>query len=187
MKFEANFEDLNVSGSVAYFDMANTQVQYVFTDPNIGAIILQDPTGDTAKGWEAELHLRKKTSNGNLNLVATYSNMSTFRVSTGLRALEAPDQTYSLFGKYSWTSGSLSGLTLGGGLHDQSMKLTGTYSTDFPMTFTIMGRYEINKNWSVQLNGENITDERYVVFVANPALVQAADGANYRLSLKYHW
>ena len=55
------------------------------------------------------------------------------------------------------------------------------------MTFTIMGRYEINKNWSVQLNGENITDERYVVFVANPALVQAADGANYRLSLKYHW
>jgi iron complex outermembrane recepter protein len=187
VKFEANFEDLNVSGSVAYFDMANTQVQYVFTDPNIGAIILQDPTGDTAKGWEAELHLSKKTSNGNLNLVATYSNMSTFRVSTGLRALEAPDQTYSLFGKYSWTSGSLSGLTLGGGLHDQSLKLTGAYTSDFPMTFTIMGRYEINKNWSVQLNGENITDERYVTYVANAALVQAADGANYRLSLKYHW
>lgn len=187
VKFEMNYEGLSVSGSVAYFDMANTHVQYVFVDPNLGPIILQDPTGDTAKGWEAELHLRKHTANGHADLVATYSDMTTFRVSTGLRALEAPDQTHSLFGKYSWTSGSLTGLTVGGGVHDQSMKLTGAYTTDFPMTFTIMGRYEINKHWSVQLNGENITDERYVAFVANAALVQAAPGSNYRLSLKYTW
>ena len=187
IKFSLDYEDLSVSGSLAYFDMANTYVQYVFNDPNLGGIIMQDPTGDTAKGWEAELRLRKQFAGGHADLVATYSNMETFRVSTGLRALEAPDTTYSLFGKYSWTSGPLRGLSFGGGLHDQSMKLTGAYTSDHPMTYSIMARYDINRHWTVQLNGENITDERYIVYIANPALVQAAPGANFRLSVKHSW
>jgi iron complex outermembrane receptor protein len=179
--------DLDFSGSIAYFDMANTNISITKTDPVLGLVLVQDPTGDTAKGWETDLRLRWKTSTGYADLIATYIDMTTFRVSTGRRALEAPDTAYSLFGKYGWESGPLAGFSFGGGLHDQSMKLTGTYTTDYPMTYTMMAKYDLNRHWSVQLNGENITDERYVVNVANAALVQASQGANYRLLVKYIW
>jgi len=186
-KFELSYDDFSLSGSVAFFDMANTHVWYSFNDPILGPISLQDPTGDTSKGWETDIHINKKTSNGNAHVVFTYMDIETFRKSTGLRALGAPDTSFSVFGKYSWTSGPVEGLTLGGGFRDESLKLSGAYTVDIPMTFTIMGRYQINKRWSVQLNGENITDERFVVNVANPALAQGSLGANYRLSAKFTW
>ncbi len=187
VKYDLTYGNLALTGSLAHFDMANTNVQVYFTDPVLGLIIVQDPTGDTAKGWEAEVRARWKTDAGTADLIATYYDAETLRVSTRGPATEAPGRVHSLFGKYTWTSGPLAGLTVGGGVFDQSEKITGAYTTDFPATYSLLARYAINPQWSVQLNGDNVTDERYVVFIANPALVQVAAGANYRLSVKYTW
>ena len=187
VKLDTKIRNLALTGSLAYFDMANTNVLTTFTDPQLGLILVQDPTGDTAKGWEAELRARLKTDNGFADIVATYYDADTNRISTGGPALEAPGRAYSLFGKYAWESGALKGFAVGAGMFDQTEKLTGGYTTDFPKTYSLLARYSINQHWSIQLNGDNVTDERYIVYVANPALVMTSLGANYRLTMKYKW
>lgn len=187
IKIDTDFHNLALTGTLAYFDMANTNVLTTFTDPQLGLILVQDPTGDTAKGWEAEIRARLKTDNGFLDVVATYYEADTNRISTGGPALEAPGHAYSLFGKYSWESGALQGFSVGAGMFDQSKKLTGAYTTDYPKTYSLLAKYSINKNWSIQVNGDNVTDERYIMFVANPALVITSLSANYRLTVKYKW
>ena len=65
---------------------------------------------------------------------------------------------------------------------------TGNNNTlDYPVTYSLMARYDIGKKWAVQLNGMNVTDEKYISNAINTGLVQVAPRAEYRVSLKYIW
>lgn len=189
-KITKTTERFSISASVAAFEMAQTQIRIQFPDPSVptGTRQSQDAAGDTAKGWEAELSGRMNTGNGHLDLVASYYDAKTRRVSDGGRNPGAPDNTYSLFAKYSWTSTALRGLSLGVGTYEQSLVRTGNNNTiDYPPVYNLMARYEFKKRWAVQLNGTNITDETYIANVINASLVQVAPAAEYRLSVRYLW
>jgi outer membrane receptor protein involved in Fe transport len=89
--------------------------------------------------------------------------------------------------KYSWTGGPLKGLMVGATYFDQSTKRNASFLIDFPATYRLFGRYAWGKHWSVQVNLDNITDERYIVAIAGNGLVQTVPGAQYNLTVKYRW
>jgi len=189
-KFTKANERFSLNASVAVYDMAQTWIRTSTPDSTVpgGVRFSQDPTGDTAKGWEVELAGSLKSGDGHFDLVATYSDAKTRRVSDGGRNPGAPDNTYSLFAKYSWTSTALQGLTLGAGLYDQSLVRTGNNNTiDYPVTYNLLARYAFKKRWAVQLNGTNVTDKLYIANVITAGLVQVAPAAEYRLSVRYDW
>lgn len=189
-KITKSIERFSISATVAAFEMAQTQIRISFPDPSVptGIRQSQDPSGDTSKGWEAELAGRVNVDSGHFNLVATYYDAETRRVSDGGRNPGAPDNTYSLFAKYTWVRTGLKGATLGAGFYDQSLVRVGNNNTnDHPIIYNVLARYEFNRKWAVQLNGTNVTDETYIASVLNAALVQVAPRAEYRLSVKYIW
>lgn len=189
-KVAKSTERYSISATIAAFEMAQTQIRISFPDPSVptGTRQSQDPTGDTAKGWEAELAGRLNIDSGHFDLVATYYDAKTRRVSDGGRNPGAPDNTYSLFAKYTWVRTGLKGTTLGAGFYDQSLIRVGNNNTtDNPIIYNVLARYEFNRKWAVQLNGTNITDETYIASALNAALVQVAPKAEYRLSVRYNW
>ncbi|HRE82380.1 MAG TPA: TonB-dependent receptor plug domain-containing protein [Opitutaceae bacterium] len=176
-------------GNVAYFEMLQTNIRTSIPDSTVpGGIRYFQTESDSTEGWETELGGRITNDTGYVELVGTYYDVSTYRAADRGRAVGAPDRTYSLLAKYSWTSGSLKGLTLGAGVYDQTVVRTGNNNTiDYPVTYSAMARYIFAEKWAVQLNGMNITDERYISNVINTGLVQVAPRAEYRLSVKYTW
>lgn len=189
-KFTKSIEQFSLNATVAVYDMAQTQIRNSKPDASVagGVRYGQDAAGDTAKGWEVEVASRLNTSSGHLDFVATYADAQTRRVVDGGRNPGAPDNTYSLFTKYSWTSTALKGFTLGAGVYDQSLVRVGNNNTnDHPPTYNLLARYEFKKHWAIQLNGTNISDERYIASVITAGLVQVAPAAEYRLSVRYQW
>ncbi|MBL9215387.1 MAG: TonB-dependent receptor [Opitutaceae bacterium] len=186
IKFEKSTPQFNVYGNFAHFDMALTNVR---TSAVVnGNVVIVQTKQDNSKGWEAELGFRYKLENSHADLIVTYSDITTIRAADGGWAPEAPENVFSLWGKYTWTSSSLKGLTVGGGVYDQTKKRTGnTYYVDYPATYNLLARYDINERWSVQLNGDNLTDEYYITTIATPGLVLTTNGAQYRLTATYRW
>ncbi len=189
LKFMRKGERYRLHGSVAAFDMLQTNIRTSTPDPSIpGGIRYSQTKSDSTEGWEMELGGRLLFPSGYLEVIGTYYDVTTLRAADGGRASGAPDRTYSLFGKYSWTATALNGLTIGGGVYDQSDLRTGNNNTlDYPVTYSLMARYDIGKKWAVQLNGMNVTDEKYISNAINTGLVQVAPRAEYRVSLKYIW
>ncbi len=187
LKFEKKLDRVSVYGSLAFFDMALTNVRTSALDPVFGIIIVQTKQ-DSAEGWEFETGGRLTTDSGHADVMLTYSDLNSVRAADDGWNPEAPETTYSVFAKYSWTSSSLKGLTVGGGFYDQSKKRTGnTYYVDYPVTYSVLARYDVNPRWSLQLNGDNITDERYITTIATPGLVLTALGAQYKLTATLRW
>ena len=140
-------------------------------------------TGEVARGWNASAsytHYSAKDADG-LPFNSIYPR-DLFRVFT----------TYDL-------SGPLAGVTVGGGINWEGK----TYTTDpaapagnttnnqilqdsFAMV-NLMARYEINKNWSAQLNVDNLTDKKHLAMFA--AYNQITYGAPRRVTaaLKYRF
>ena len=179
----------SLNATVAVYNMAQTQIRVSKVDTSLPAGIryYQDAGGDTAKGWEFELSGRLNTGNGYFDLVTSYLDAKTRRISDGGRNVGAPDNTFGLFAKYSWTGTALKGFTLGAGRYDQSLVRTqaNNNTIDYPATYNLMARYDFKKRWAVQLTGTNITDELYISSVIAAGLVQVAPAAEYRLSVRY--
>jgi outer membrane receptor protein involved in Fe transport len=92
-----------------------------------------------------------------------------------------------LMGKYEWTTGPLKGVTVGATYFDQDAKRNSIWTIDFPATYNLFARYAWSKSWSVQLNLNNITDERYIIAIAANGLVQTVPGFDGKLAVKYKW
>ena len=182
---------VSVFGNVAYYDMALTNVRTFGVLPEgipPGSIGIVQSARDSAKGWEFEGGLRYDTGDGELNLIVTYTDgESATAADPRLSAVDFVPKKQSLMARYAWNQGSLSGLMLGATYFDQNRKRNATYWIDFPATSNLFGRYAWGKKWSVQLNLNNITDERYIVAIAGNGLVQTEPGFDTKLAVKYVW
>jgi iron complex outermembrane receptor protein len=182
-------ERFSFSGTIAAYDMAQTQIRISIIDATVpgGIRYTQSPTGDTSKGWETELVGRLNGPLGHLDALVNYSHGHTLRAIDGRPATNAPDTTESVFLKYTWTGGIFKGLAMGAGMYDESVINTGAYTIDQPAIYNIMARYDLSPRWALQLNGTNVTDKKYLASVLNTGLVQVAPRADYQLSAKYKW
>lgn len=188
-KFATKGDHFSTFGSFSVFDMAQTNIRTSVVDASVpGGIRYFQTARDQSKGWETQVGGRLTTSGGFAQLIATYYDAKTKRAADGRSIPGAPDNTYSLLAKYTWTATMLKGLTVGAGCYDQTKILTGgNYTIDFPVTYNLMANYRVNEKWSFQFNGNNVTNERYISNVITAGLVQVAPEAEYRLSSKYVW
>lgn len=192
IKIDYEFTDsITGYGSLVFYDMSLTNVRTFgplpeATNPGDNGII-QSP-GDMADGWELEYGLRIKGDAGIFDLLGTYAEGT----SKTAGAVNVPAQDFvpkkiSLMGKYEWTGGPLKGFVLGATYFDQDKKRNSTWTIDFPATYNVFARYAWDDHWSVQLNLNNLTDERYIVAIAANGLVQTEPGFDAKLAVKYKW
>ena len=192
LKVDHKFNDkFSVYGSWAHYDMSLTHVRTFGVLPEgnpPGSIGIVESAADMAQGWELEYGLRYAASNGELNLVGTYADgESQIAADPNQMAVDFVPRKTSLMARYAWKSGPLSGFMIGATYFDQSKKRNANWWIDFPATYNVFSRYAWGKHWSVQLNLNNITDERYIVAIAANGLVQTEDGFDSKLAIKYTW
>lgn len=192
LKVEHAFNDsISVHATYANYDMALTHVRTLGILPEgrpPGSIGIVESAADFAQGWELEYGARAKLSAGNLDLIGTYvDGKSQTAADKTVMAVDFVPQKISLMGRFGWTSGPLKGFGLGASYFDQTRKRNASYWIDFPATYNVFARYEWRKNWSVQLNLNNITDERYIVGIASTGLVQVEQGFDAKLALRYKY
>lgn len=192
IKIDHKFNDaVSAYGSWTYYDMSLTNVRTFGVLPEgnpPGSIGIVQSAADMAEGWELEYGLRFLTDSGELNLIGTYADGdSETAADPTMMAVDFVPKKTSLMARYSWSSGPLSGFMLGATYFDQSKKRNANYWIDFPATYNVFSRYAWGKHWSVQLNLNNITDERYIVAIAANGLVQTEPGFDTKLAVKYVW
>jgi len=192
VKVDHKFTDqLSAYGSVAYYDMSLTHVRTFGVLPEgnpPGSIGIVESAADMADGWEYEFGLRHATEAGELNLIATYADgNSSTAADPRLMAVDFVPKKESLMIRYGWKAGALKGAAIGATYFDQSKKRNANYWIDFPATYNVFARYAWGKNWSAQINLNNITDERYIVAIAANGLVQTEPGFDAKLAVRYTW
>jgi len=192
IKVDRKFSDsITGYGSLVFNDMSLTNVRTFGVLPEAlipgSTGIIQSP-GDLADGWELEYGLRVQASSGAFDFLGTFSKGN----SETAGASDTPAQDFvpqkaSLMGRYEWSSGPLSGLMLGATYFDQDAKRNAKWTIDFPATYGAFGRYAWSKQWSVQLNLNNLSDERHIVAIAADGLVQTEPGFDGKLAFRYKW
>jgi iron complex outermembrane recepter protein len=192
VKFDRHFsEQVSVYGAVAHYDMSLTNVRTFGLLPEgnpPGSIGIVQSAKDMSQGWEFEVGARRRTNDGELNLIATYADgKSQIAADRNQMAVDFVPQKTSLMVSYTWRTGGMKGLTLGATYFDQSKKRNASYWIDFPETYNVFGRYSWGENWTLQLNLNNLTNERYIVAIAANGLVQTEPGFDAKLALRYAW
>ena len=89
-------------------------------------------------------------------------------------------------------SGALAGVTVGGGVNWQGQNYTvapvgGRIQQDSFALVNLMARYEINQNWSAQVNVNNLTDKTSFGMNANSNQITYAAPRSYSATLKYRF
>lgn len=192
VKFDHSFNDkFSAYGSLTHYDMSLTHVRTFGVLPEgnpPGSVGIIESAADMSQGWELEYGLRFASTAAEFNLIGTYADgESQIAADPTQMAVDFVPRKTSLMARYSWKSGPLSGLMVGATYFDQSRKRNASYWIDFPATYNLFSRYAWGKHWSVQLNLNNITDERYIVAIAGNGLVQTEAGFDSKLAVKYVW
>ncbi len=195
VKYEHNFSDkISVYGSAAAFEMEQTNVVTfgVLPEGPPGSQGVIQSAKDSASGWETDLGIQIKTGSGRADILLTYFNGNSAIAADEGKAYVRQTQNFvpqkfSFLGKYSWSSGSLRGLRAGLGVIIQDDKRQGAWVVETPPLASAFFGYTVNKRWDLQLNLNNLTNERYIVQVATPGLVQGSDTFASKLTVKYRW
>ena len=185
VKFDHKFSDrVNMFGSLVYFNQYLTNVRTLVTG-NTGIPILVQSAKDSVKGIEFDLTARYKTSNGFADAILTVYDADG-KTAEGLPVNNHSELIVSLLGKYTFTSGPLRGLMLGGGVSDTGdMRAGGSYWVETKPTYVAFGRYQFNRKLSLQLNLQNITSERNIIGIGASGLVQVTDPIRTTLTARY--
>jgi iron complex outermembrane receptor protein len=124
-----------------------------------------------------------------ITLLAGISDMDS-KTATGVRANNVPQGvSYRLLGKYSVMKGALRNFSVGLGY-----EYTNERAGDAGDTFTLPAfgiwnafvSYRI-KQWSVQLNVDNLTDKVYALSSPQRTLVFPGDPRTYKVGVGYHF
>jgi len=184
-------EAMSVYGTLAHFKMSQTNIR-TFGPLGNGQVGIIQSEKDSADGWELEVGAQFKGTEGRADIFAGFfQGDSSIAADKGLpyvrQAANFVPKKYSVMARYSWLGGALRGLIVGGGVMDQTTKRDGAHTVDFPLVANMFASYRWGKKWEVQMNLDNLTNERYVVNVYAKGLVGVADPFRARATVKYSW
>lgn len=148
------------------------------TDP--GRKIFEAIEGVTSEGFELEI-IGQPTEGLNLN--AGYSQFKATDKDENEVNTNHPRKQFSLFATYNFVD-LLPRLTLGGGVNWQDKTYQGDIVQNEYALTNLMGRYEVSSKFDVQLNLNNIFDEKYYNYI-NSSQVRYGAPANWKLNFKY--
>ncbi|WP_226790390.1 TonB-dependent siderophore receptor [Aliarcobacter butzleri] len=176
----AYFEDkLNASFSVFRIE----QDKLAQTDPS-GAMIPGTTTqasieaeGTTSKGFEIDIN-GEITDNWNLGV--GYSQFEAKDADDNKINTSFPRKTFNVFSKYSWDK-----FSLGAGANWREKTYENGVEQESYVLVNAMAKYKIDKDLSVQLNVNNIFDEKYYTNIGFYNQVSYGDPRNFTLTMKY--
>ena len=192
------FFDEKLQTTVAVFQIVQDNLAQTDPDPTHVVPGTTPPTrasiaaeGATSEGFEIEV-IGKPVENWNVSL-----GYSQFQIKDAAGAkvnTSFPRQLLKLFTTYR-LSGALDGLVIGGGVNWQSEAYTASANpvTGAPFRFeqkayalvSLMARYEINDQLSLQANVENLTDETYYSQTGFYSQYRYGAPRNYTVGLNY--
>jgi len=182
--------DGKVFGSVAYFDMlvdpVVTQVQVTDSQGNILYGNVQ--TGEeTNKGFEADLGVVLDAGPGQWLAFGTLYNADPKNAS-GLKPSRVVAFKGTLFSKYEFTSGPISGFSFGGGVSDFGSQIgTGIAQQEGYTIYALVFGYKA-ENWSMTMNIDNVTDVQDAVVGSEASFsVYTARPRDVRLTISRKW
>jgi iron complex outermembrane recepter protein len=174
-----------LTGTFTVFDLIQDSVVVNVHDPLTGIQTLKPLGSRIIRGWEGDFdgqpinNVFLKVGIGKIDKAANENGQRPRWVGIGLN--------YKFFGKYTFNQGPLKGLSAGGGV-----VYTNDSAGDNTDTFTLPGHAEwealvqySRKNWSVQLNVRNLTDERYAITAVDRTRVYSGEPRNYSITWRY--
>ena len=187
LKFDHQLSDkLKIYGAVANFEMSLTNVR-TFGDLGNGVEGIIQSAQDSSKGWESDLGISTTLGEGRVDLVATYfdgdSYIATDRTVQAAGFIGRKD---SILAKYTFLNkGKLNNAMVGFGYEVSTGKRNGNFYVPGHEIINLFSRYNITKKLSIQLNLNNIGNERIIIAQAASALVQTLDPMRTRITLTY--
>jgi iron complex outermembrane receptor protein len=186
-----------LSATISYFDMELTNVAILQggISPVTGTAYFVASGLQKQKGWDGTVAYAPIPEWQ--ILVSAYKG--TVKDQTGAKVNNTYDSLYSFFTRYDFASGTLKGLSLGGG----AARTGGNYfaaqgnivypvgETPHPITLeavwnaTAFVGYRYNKNWTFRLNVENVLDKAFALGAQSPLLVDASPPRTFKLSTSY--
>lgn len=188
IKLDRSINDgLQVHGALTYFDLSLTNV--VTEGPlESGEFGTVQTEKDNVKGWEVDCGITQKLGEGKFDVILTgFDAKGKTAVDPKLEPSGFSPRIFSILAKYTWTGTALKGLTLGGSFYDEAPKRWIQWSVDGAQYINLFASYLVNEHWSVQLNLNNIQDERYIVGVNNTASVDTAEPFRGMLTTRFRW
>lgn len=187
-----------VAFSVAYFDIELTNVRVVFTqgpnDPLPGASGAKQDGKQTNKGLDFWLSLSKEFGPGTANLIATCYAGDT-KTERNVKPTAAVNNTYSLLASYALEKGALKRLKFGGGYIFKGERIVPSAS-GFPTGVVLkLPSYDVIrafasyswKNYSVQINVDNLADKQFVQGAESSVWVQTDPGRSFKGTFTYRF
>jgi iron complex outermembrane receptor protein len=188
-------EGSRVQGSFAFFDI--TQQNVLFYDYATSAYF---QTGEIrSRGVEAEVRAEPID---NLNIVGAYSYLwadvteSVQSDIVGKMPARMPKHQASLWGKYTFDQGPVSGLGLGAGVRyigeswgdaSNSFRVDGVTLFDATVDYDLGALSNRLEGTSVQVNATNLADTEYVASCSSRYACWYGTGRTVVASLKYKW
>lgn len=181
-----NFFDNRLTATISWFDMelSNLIIQ-VINPPELGGGTRPEATGkQKTDGVEMDLAWQPTD---NISLLLAVSDLDSTDANDRFFRGVPMDINYSVFGKYTFTEGLLSGYHAGLGYHHNAMApgdSTNTFFlTDTDLLDFFVG-YSVN-NWSIQLNVYNVTGEDGILSSVSDMLAIRAPDTNYRMTARF--
>lgn len=191
---KSRFLDDRLQTTVAYFDiqqdnLAQTDTSFVPTNPDQTSAYI-GAEGANSKGFEIEVVGQPIDG---WNISAGYTQFSIEDANGNDLNTDIATKTIKLFTSYEF-GGALQNLMLGGGVNWQNetysegldpLDQLGRLTQDAYALVSLMARYSITEDLSVQLNAANVTDEKYYSQIGQFNIYRYGTPRNYTLSLNY--
>ncbi|MDB6092476.1 MAG: TonB-dependent receptor [Verrucomicrobia bacterium] len=181
-------------GSVAYFDMAMTNVVVGGNAPDGSVDALGRPiqintqqAEQRSKGYEIEIGYRQDfTAFGHADIITTYYNADSID-EKGAKFYNSVPYIYTFLGKVTFTKGALKGLTVGAGIHEQGpiTEIVGVTTNYWPTTADAFAAYTFRDKWRLSVNVDNLTNKYYII--TGGSLSQGSDPRRTRMGMSYNW
>jgi outer membrane receptor for ferric coprogen and ferric-rhodotorulic acid len=152
-----------------------------------GAPVVIQSAQNNSAGWELDLGARLSNDIVDTDLIVTaYRAFTSAAAQNFGQAYNAVGDTFSVLGKFTFKEGP-KGLFLGASGNQVGKKFQGDYILETPNMYKAFAGYIINKNWTVQVNWDDVSNDRYPIYIDTVASVQVAPAGEISFVSKFRW
>jgi iron complex outermembrane receptor protein len=191
VKLELMERRLNVTASYFEIELDGVIRTILSTDPaTIGQPVREQSGVNQTEGFELDVAWQPTDA---LSFFGGYQDVESSETLANGNTVRTRNvgqgENYSFFGKYTFLTGALKGVSLGTGyrfINERAGDAQDSFTLPSYETWDLLASYQ-RKNWRLQLNVRNLTDEKYIESSVLTRFIFAGDPRNYRVSLGYRF
>ena len=155
-----------------------------------GVPVILQSASNTSGGWELNTGARFSTEPVDVDLIMTAYRADTHSaLEGGGWANNSVGDTFSLFGKFTFKTGPLKGLYIGGGGYQTGRKYEQPFIIETPNLYNSFAGFAYHQKLGVrdQLNWDNMTNARYINETYGTYETETALPGEMSLEVRFHW